>query len=71
MKFYISRLNTKQLAELARLFLDTGKAIFLGSVAAFFIPTLVDKEVTAITLIVGLVSSLTLVIIGIILLKER
>lgn len=71
MKFYLSRLNTKQLGELAKLFLDIGKAIFLGSVAAFFIPTLVDKEVSIITLIIGLLSSLTFVVVGIILLKER
>lgn len=71
MKIRISKLSTLQLHELAKVCLDIGKAIFLGSVAAFFIPTLVDKEVSILTLLIGLLSSLTFVVIGVILLKER
>lgn len=65
------KLNVKQLEELAKLCLDIGKAVFLGSVAAFFIPSLVNKNVSPITLIVGLLASLTFVIVGVILLKEK
>lgn len=64
-------LNDQQLIELAKLFLDIGKAVFLGSVAAFFIPTLVNASVSVGTLVIGLLSSLTCIIIGIILLKNE
>lgn len=70
MKFKLPRLNAIQLRELAKVFLDIGKAIFLGSVVAFFIPSLVDKEVPISGFLIGLFSSLTSITVGIIILSR-
>ena len=71
MNFTFPQLNQKQLSELAKVCLDICKTVFLGSVAAFFIPSLVNKSVSIITLIVGLLGSLTFIVVGVILLKEK
>lgn len=69
MKFKSPKLNRKQLDELAKVFLDIGKAAFIGSVAAFLIPSLVDRDVSTNALIIGALLSLTTIAIGVILLK--
>ena len=50
--------------------MNIGQAVFLASVAAFFIPTLVASDVSPLIFIEGLISSLTLITFGIIILKE-
>ena len=69
MKYSSFKPNRKQLDKLADVCLDVGKTVFLGSVAAFFIPTLVDKDVSSQTLVVGVVIALTFTMIGVILLR--
>ena len=64
------RLNSLQLIELAKVFLDLGKAMFLASVAAYFIPSLTDQEIPTSTLVNGLIGSLTSIAIGVILLSK-
>lgn len=65
------KLNNQQLSELAKLCFDIGKAIFLGSVGGFFIPSLVGKDVSPTTLVIGIFASLTFIITGVILLRDR
>ena len=64
------RLNDVQLKELAKVFLNSGQAIFIGSVAAYFLPPLAEKTVSLRVLVGGVLASLTFIIIGVILLKE-
>jgi len=64
------RLNEVQLKELAKVFLNSGQAIFIGSVAAYFLPPLAEKTVSLRVLVGGVLASLTFIIIGVILLKE-
>jgi len=68
-KYSRFKLNRKQLDELAKVFLDIGKAAFIGSVAAFFIPSLVGRDVSPSALIAGVAISLTSIAIGVILLR--
>jgi hypothetical protein len=64
------KLNSKQTIELSKIFLDIGKAAFLASVAGYFIPPLVERDVELTTLALGLLSSLTSITIGLILLRK-
>lgn len=60
-----TKLNSKQKEELGKTFLDTGKVIFLGTGASFFLPSLAQKEVSVGTLITGIIFALTFIILGV------
>lgn len=70
MKLNLLKLNNLQFYELAKVFLDIGKAIFLASVVTYFIPTVTDKEVPLPAFIIGLIGSLTFIVTGVILLSK-
>ncbi len=67
---YRLKLKTIQWEELGKTCLDAGKITFLGTVAAYFLPTLSDKAVTANILFSGLIMSLILIVFGVILLGK-
>jgi len=71
-KFLAFKLNICQRKELAKVFLDTGKLVFIGSVAAYFIPVLADlgETVSFSTSVKGLLLSLTSIVTGVKLLEE-
>lgn len=71
MKFVFPNLNDKQLEELAKVFLDIGKAVFLGSIGAYFLPTLGDRAVPSAIPIIGSLAALIFILIGLILLREK
>ena len=71
MKFKAPKLNNIQIQELSKVLLDIGKAIFLGSVATYFIPALTDREIPVTSALTGLFCSLTFILIGIILLSKE
>jgi hypothetical protein len=63
-------LNKIQRKELAKVFLDTGKLIFVGSVAAYFLPPRSEQIVSPQTMFGGIITSLTALAFGVRLLKE-
>lgn len=71
MRFKYGRLNDSQIEALAKICFNTGQALFLGVVVAFVIPPFAGKEISLSSFLLGVFGSLTFIIVGLILLKER
>jgi len=65
------KLNKTQRFELGKTFLDAGKFVFLGTGAAYFLPSLAQNTVSTDGLIGGVFLALILFIIGVTLLSRE
>lgn len=65
------KLGQMQKAELGKVALDAGKITFLGTSAAYFLPSLAERIVTFSVFLGGLVLSLIFLVVGIILLGKE